>query len=60
MGEKFQKILAVLRKLGILRFGTKSYTYTSGKDMPTEAILDDVYDEKKDTVSLSKKEQPKE
>lgn len=44
-------IIDWLRKLGILRFGTKSYTYTSGKDMPTEALMDDVYDPKKDLVS---------
>ncbi len=60
MGEKLQRIIGVLHKLGILRVGTKKYTYTSGKDMPTEAILDDVYDEKKDTVSFSKKEPSKE
>lgn len=43
-------IIAWLRKLGILRFGTKSYTYTSGKDMPAEALMDDVYDADKDLV----------
>ena len=41
-------IILWLRKLGILRFGSKSYTYTSGKDMPAEALMDDVYDTKKD------------
>ncbi len=52
-----------LRKLGILRFGTKSYTYTSGKDMPAEALMDDVYDTKKDLLfdrkSSSKTKQKK-
>ena len=41
----------VLRKLGILRYGTKSYKYTSAKDMPVGALLDDVYDEDKDLVN---------
>ena len=46
-----QKIIQILRKLGILRYGKTSYTYTSGKDMPTQAILDDVYDEEKDLLT---------
>lgn len=48
-----QRFILVLRKLGILRYGTKSYRYTSGKDMPAQAILDDVYDEEKDLVTRS-------
>ena len=48
------KIIDWLRKLGILRYGIKSYTYTSGKDMPAEALMDDVYDAKKDLVSFKK------
>lgn len=47
-------IIGWLRKLGILRYGTKSYTYTSGKDMPAEALMDDVYDADKDLVSKDK------
>jgi hypothetical protein len=39
-----------LRKLGILRFGTKKYRYTSGRDMPAEALMDDVIDAKKDLL----------
>jgi len=39
-----------LRKLGILRFGTKTYRYTSGRDMPAEALMDDVIDAKKDLL----------
>ena len=46
-----QKIIHILRKLGILRYGKTSYTYTSGKDMPARAILDDVYDEEKDLLT---------
>ncbi len=54
-------ILGWLRKLGILRFGIKSYRYTSGKDMPAEAYMDDVIDAKKDIMFDfdAKKEQEK-
>jgi len=54
-------IIGWLRKLGILRYGTKSYKYTSGKDMPAEALMDDVYDAKKDltTNSQDKKNEKK-
>ncbi len=48
----FQKLILISRKLGILRYGTKKYRYTSGKDMPAEALLDDVYDADKDLVTL--------
>ena len=51
MGEKWRQIGRVLRKLGILRFGATTYTYSSGKDMPARALLDDVYDEEKDLVT---------
>ena len=44
------KILDLLRKLGILRFGTKSGTYTSYKNMPPELFQEDVYDAQKDLV----------
>ncbi len=50
MAKKFQRLLLILRKLGILRYGAVKYKYTSGKDMPAQAILDDVYDEKKDLL----------
>lgn len=46
----------ILRKLGILRFGSKNYSYSSGKDMPITAIMDDVYDEKKDLVGGARKD----
>lgn len=44
-------MLTLLRKLGILRYGTKNYTYTNGQDMPAKALMDDVYDEEKDLVN---------
>lgn len=46
-----KQILPLLRKLGIVRYGKTSYTYTSGKDMPATALMDNVYDEKKDLVT---------
>jgi len=51
MGERFEQILLVLRKLGILRYGAKSHSYSSGRDMPARALLDNVYDEEKDLVT---------
>ena len=45
MSNLLERLVLVMRKLGILRYGTKSYKYTSGKDMPARALLDDVYDE---------------
>jgi len=52
-------IIERLRKLGILRFGTKSHTYIGGKDMLAEALMDDLYDAKKDLVSSEKKPKKK-
>jgi hypothetical protein len=43
-------LIDILRKLGILRYGFAKGTYTSGKDMPSELLMDDVYDAKKDLV----------
>ncbi|OGV61148.1 MAG: hypothetical protein A2498_12800 [Lentisphaerae bacterium RIFOXYC12_FULL_60_16] len=40
-----------LRKLGIIRFGTKSGTYTSARDMPPEFLMDGVYNAEKDLVT---------
>lgn len=51
MSNLLERLVLVMRKLGILRYGTKSYKYTSGKDMPARALLDDVYDEEKDLVN---------
>lgn len=43
--------LDILRKLGILRFGTTAGTYTSAKDMPTEFLMADVYNAEKDLTT---------
>ena len=45
------KILDVLRKLGILRYGTKAATYTSMRDKPAELFMDDVFNADKDLVN---------
>jgi hypothetical protein len=43
-------VIDVLRKLGILRFGAKATTYTSGKDRPVEFMMEGVYDAEKDMI----------
>lgn len=43
--------LRVLAKLGILRHGAKSYTYTSGKDRPAESLMDDVFNAERDLTT---------
>ena len=45
------KVLDVLRKLGILRYGTKAATYTSMRDKPAELFMDDVFNADKDLVN---------
>ena len=45
------KFLDVLRKLGILRYGTKAATYTSMKDRPAEFFMDGVFNADKDLVN---------
>ncbi len=45
------RFVEILRKLGILRYGHKSYTYSSAKNMPATAFVDSIYDEKKDLLS---------
>jgi len=42
--------ITLLRKLGILRFGTKNLKFKLGKDMPIEALMDDVFDAEKDIM----------
>ena len=44
------KIIDVLRKLGILRYGKAKGTFTSAKDKSDELTFDRVYDAKKDQV----------
>ncbi len=44
-------LLRLLAKLGILRSGAKSYTYTSGRDRPAESLMNDVYDAERDLTT---------
>jgi len=43
-------LINLLRKLGILRYGTQKGTFHNMKDMPDELFMEDVYDAKKDLV----------
>ena len=45
------KLLDLLRKLGILRFGAEAATYTNAADRPTSLQMDGVFDAKKDLVT---------
>ena len=45
------KVLDVLRKLGILRYGAKAATYTSMKDRPAEFFMEGVFNAEKDLVN---------
>lgn len=42
------KFMDILRKLGILRFGSTKASYKNAKDRPAEFMMDDVYDSSKD------------
>lgn len=53
------KFTEILRKLGILRYGSYSWK-GKGKDRPIEAIMDDVYDSKKDLIHKDDVEKVKE
>jgi hypothetical protein len=45
------KIVDVLRKLGILRYGVKTGTYTGMKDRPAEFFMEGVFNAEKDLVN---------
>jgi hypothetical protein len=45
------KLLDILRKLGILRFGAEGGTYTNAAERPTSLQMDGVFDSKKDLVT---------
>ena len=48
------KLLDLLAKLGILRFGTKAAVYKSGTDRPAEFMMDGVFNAERDLVSRPK------
>ncbi|MBV6649692.1 MAG: zinc ribbon domain-containing protein [Hoeflea sp.] len=45
------KLLDLLAKLGILRFGAKKAVYHSAKDMPAEFLMNDVFDAERDLTT---------
>ena len=45
------KLLDLLAKLGILRFGAKKAVYHSAKDRPAEFLMDDVFDAERDLTT---------
>jgi hypothetical protein len=45
------RIIDLLAKLGILRYGTKAAVYQSAKDRPAEFMMDGVYNAKRDLVT---------
>ncbi|MFD0985853.1 hypothetical protein [Methyloligella solikamskensis] len=49
-GADSMKILDLLAKLGILRYGAKAGTYRSEAERPTEFMMDDVFDADRDLV----------
>ena len=48
------KLLDVLAKLGILRFGTKAAVYKSATERPLELMMDDVANAERDLVNPPK------
>lgn len=45
------QLLDLLRKLGILRFGARTASYTNATQRPAELQMDGVFDAEKDLVS---------
>ena len=45
------KLLDILRKLGILRFGAEGAVYTNATERPASLQMDGVFDSKKDLVT---------
>jgi hypothetical protein len=45
------KLLDLLRKLGILRFGAETGTYTNAADRSASLQMDGVFDSRKDLVT---------
>jgi hypothetical protein len=49
------KILDVLRKLGILRYGATAAVYQNAQERPTEFMIEDLLDAEKDLVAQKSK-----
>lgn len=41
----------MLRKLGVMRSGARTYTYTSGRDRPAESLMDEVLNAERDLTT---------
>lgn len=53
------KLIDLLRKLGILRFGVEKGVYHNAKERPMSLQDESVFNSKKDVIDLNKKsEQP--
>ena len=50
-GSKDHPILKRIAGSEILRYGAKSYTYTSGRDRPAESLMNDVFDAERDLTT---------
>jgi hypothetical protein len=48
------KLLDILARLGILRFGTKAAVYKSGTERPAELMMDGVFNADRDLVNRPK------
>ncbi len=49
------KLLDLLRKLGILRFGAEAAVYHNAKERPLSFQQDGVFDSEKDVIQFGKK-----
>ena len=45
------RLMDLLAKLGILRFGTRKAVYHSAKDMPAEFLMNNVFDAERDLTT---------
>lgn len=52
------KLLEILRKLGILRYGAAAGTYSSTKDAPEGLVGDEFFDSRKSLNDRDEKVQP--
>ena len=52
------KLLDILRKLGILRYGAAAGTYTSAKDAPDGLVGGEFYNSKKEKSEKEEDTQP--
>jgi hypothetical protein len=52
------KILDILRKLGIIRFGATAKVYRNAAERPVEFMMDDVFDAEKDLITRSPDQAP--